>query len=239
MAALLLVTPCPRVWPRLPLCVRRPHGTASSARCSLLSGPVRLTPRPTQLVSADQGVGQATHGDAAMSDVVLLAAPTALATRLLPVLQSAAGLGEVQHVTCEDLASGPLPVTEPASVVAGVYVPTPTAPPRVGPSADEASGVLRALFGSGAGQVVLVSSAELYGASPRNPGFVDESRREGVAAQAGDAQRGGWQTGWWLCRLSPPVACASAGDTGPGTCRWHRFSLIGTSKGVSGPAGHL
>jgi YD repeat-containing protein len=29
-------------------------------------------------------------------------------------------------------------------------------------------------------------------------------RRRGVAAQAGDAQRGGWQPGWCLCWLPPP-----------------------------------
>jgi 1-acyl-sn-glycerol-3-phosphate acyltransferase/nucleoside-diphosphate-sugar epimerase len=117
-----------------------------------------------------------------MSDVVLLAAPTALATRLLPVLQSVEGPGEVHRITPEALASGQLPATK-ARIVAGVYVPTLAAAPQVGPSADEAYAALRSLFSSGAEQVVLVSSAEIYGASPRNPGFLDETRVNVVRAQ--------------------------------------------------------
>jgi 1-acyl-sn-glycerol-3-phosphate acyltransferase/nucleoside-diphosphate-sugar epimerase len=107
--------------------------------------------------------------------VVLLAAREPLTQRLMQGL-SLHGLQVVGPVH-PDVA---LVKGDPAAVLRGVdavvCLPTLCAAPHAGPDVAQARRALYVCKQAGVARVIVVSSAEAYGATPRNPGLMAESR---------------------------------------------------------------
>lgn len=113
--------------------------------------------------------------------VVIVAAHEPLSRRLV------AALAERGHP-----AEGPLhpelalsrdAVTGLQAASAVVFLPAARAAPGAGPDLGQARRALFACRDAGVTRLVLVSSAEVYGASPRNPGLIGESRPIGRDAK--------------------------------------------------------
>jgi 1-acyl-sn-glycerol-3-phosphate acyltransferase/nucleoside-diphosphate-sugar epimerase len=109
-----------------------------------------------------------------MSAVVILAAREPLSLRLLDVLQ------EHGHRTTGPLHPDMALARDPSSALEGaaavVYLPTLRRAPNAGPDLAEARRALRVCREAGVPRVIVLSSAEAYGASPRNPGLIAETR---------------------------------------------------------------
>ncbi len=120
-----------------------------------------------------------------MSELVVLAARRPLAERVRNALAAGAAftVPELLDPSCLGLALAP----DVAALLQGartvVYLPKLAVGNAVGPDLEEAERTLSACAAAGVSHLVVISSAEVYGATPRNPGFVEESRQVGRAVR--------------------------------------------------------